>query len=167
MNILMKLIGGKQDMTLEEAITAFKVSPSRWFWYRYVPYEWVLSDLANLAPVCLDDLCVLVEDHPLGYVEGVRYIAGGTAIIHHIAVEAPLVRRQIGTTLAQAYAHELAARYGVNRIVFSEIHEKFYTAGYPAFFEALGARALPMDTPLTRNGHPSYEWLENRWAQAG
>lgn len=167
MNILTKLIGFKQDMTLEEAITAFKVSPARWFWYRHLPYEWVLSDLASLAPVCLDDLCVLVEDHPLGYVEGVRYIAGGTVIIHHIAVEKTLLRRQIGTTLARAYAHELATRYDVKRIVFSEIHEHFYAAGYPAFFEALGARALPMDIPLIRNCHPCYEWLENCWANPG
>lgn len=163
MNIFSKWLGCKRDMSLDEAIAAFKAMPSQWFWYRDLPYAWSMPENGLHQSICLSDLCVLVEGHPLAYIEGASCHVGDAAIIRHISVEKALVRRQIGAILARAYARELSMRYGVSRIIFSERHSHFQEAGYPAFFNSLGATALPVNSRIQSPDRPDFEWLESSW----
>lgn len=157
------MVWPKSGMTLDEAIDAFKAAPTHWFSYRELPYVWAMPDKGIEQAVDLDDLCVSVDSHTLAFIEGASCHVGDTAIIRHFAVEKNVVRRQIGTILARAYAHELSMRYGVNRILFLERHSHFQEAGYPTFFEQLGATALPVNPRIQRWDRPDFEWLESSW----
>ena len=159
---LRRLFGKNRETTLEEAIAKFAASPAKWFFYRGEPLVWPEHDKESSLPIYPDDLWVWVEGHTLGFIENV-VCHGKTATIGHIAVEEGLSRRGVGPMLAKAYARELAQRYGVERIVFSESHSQFHEAGYPGFFARIGATALPVDPRKQRPDRPDFEWQEANW----
>lgn len=153
----------KRPVPVDVAIAAFLASPTQWFCSRGVPYEWPVVEPGTMAVVYFNNIRVLVENHPLGVVEGL-YCYGRSAFVTRIAVGPQLTRRRIGTTLAQTLAEELTRRYGVNRIVFLQNHEPLVGADYPAFFAHLGAIAMELDAHSSRIDRPDYEWLKSGWA---
>lgn len=154
----------------EEAIRLFKASPEAYFTYRGEPSQWHEVDAADMAsarPIAPNDIRVLVHDQTLGFVESVE-ITGRTATIRHIAVAKELTgvngeKYGLGAVIARAYAAQLHARYGVDRIIFAENHHDYDNAGYAKFFPGIGAIPLPIDPRTTKPGRPDFLWLKSVW----
>jgi hypothetical protein len=90
-----------------------------------------------------EDLYVVAQEWPLGYVHRIHIDAARSqATIGHFAVEKGLEGEGIGRHLALTLQAELARRYRVQRIVFSEDSPNYVSAGYAAFFAKLGAVAV-------------------------
>lgn len=148
--------------SLTHAIAAFMESPASWFFYRGQPYVWPEPQAVGGETCALGSLAVRVHGYVLGHIEDASF-CGSTATIPHLAVEPELTRRGIGPCLARAYARELAARYGINRIVFGETSKAYFEAGYPGFLAKLGATPLPVERWRLSAERPDFEWLQANW----
>lgn len=163
-----KFFGRKEPISLDEAIEVFKAAPAQWFCSRGGPMVWPERDPESESnpelprPIHPPDMAVIVDGHSLGYVENVSCISG-KATIGHIAVAKELAGRGIGPVMARAYAAELARRYGVESIVFSESSTRYHEARYPDFFKRIGATPMAIIPHRHRADRPDYLWMRSSW----
>lgn len=149
-------------MSLDEAISLFKVEPIAWFSHRQESFRWPeVSLTTGVIKDWMKDISVTAHGHHLADIEGIS-IDGNNALILHVGVAQELTRRGIGQVLLKALAKELASRYGVTSIRFSESSTKYHESGYEKFYAKIGARRLAAkrNQKLDR---PDYEWLHNDW----
>lgn len=154
------LIETRRGCRKDAAIAKFHRAPLAFLYdQRGRPHTWPTNENRQIG---YTEAFVVVDGQKLARIELVLW-SGTNARIGHFAVERGFEGRGIGTKLAQAFAQQLAARYGINRIRFSESHKRFHEAGYEAFFHAIGATPLPISDRQQRTDQHDYEWLPSAW----
>lgn len=148
--------------TVDEAIELFKKNPGAWLSYFQQPYPWPATCKSTAGfDAGLPNVCVQVDGHHIADMEIIT-VSGNTATIRHIGVASNLTGRGVGTTLVGAYARELAGRYGVECIIFSENSTEYHENGYERFFATIGARRLPVRRDQKAD-RPDFEWPKANW----
>lgn len=160
---LLRFLSRKVPLTLDEAVDQFLANPSSAFRDKKGPLWWPSYEGGDRW-IGYTELTVEIGGHKLGQITDVLW-NGRNARIGHFAVQRSVVRRGIGTVLARAIAHELAARYCVDRVVFSESHRHFHSVGYDSFFRQLGATPLPISDRQQRTDRHDYQWLSEHWGE--
>jgi ribosomal protein S18 acetylase RimI-like enzyme len=149
-------------ISVDEAIALFKANPIAWFTCHQEPYRWPerRNNTAGFA-ASLPNVGVLVRGHHIADMERAT-IEGATARIQHVGVASELTGRGIGPVLLRTMAHEMACRYGVTCIVFSEESTKYHEKGYEKFFAKIGARRLTARWDQ-KPDRPDFEWRRANW----
>lgn len=158
---VLRFLRCQEPLTLDEAVGQFLANPSAAFRDRRGPLWWPSYE-GGLRWIGGIDLTVEIGGHKLGRITDVLW-NGKNARIGHFSVERGVERRGVGTALARAFAHELATRYCVNRLVFSESHRHFHSVGYDLFFRKLGATPLPISDRQQRSDRHDYQWPCEHW----
>lgn len=139
-------------LDLDQASEEFRKWPIGCFRaYGDAAYPW-----PDNIPDYFPDVYVISYGHALGWIEAIGCNSETRVVtVGHIAITTELLGRGLGRTLATALRDELQRRYGLVALRFAERHSELDAAGYPPFFQSLGAKELVRNSDRDRR---IWEW---------